>query len=89
MFANWCAELNLFSLATFPPVSIDQDLKVAEKIPGTKITQYYLRRHFWRPGSIWRLLSPNPPKTFERKLSLIWLKEPIIKLQKSFCFGNF
>jgi len=63
--------------------------KVVEKIPGTKINQYYLRRHFWRPGALRRRLSPNPPKTFERKLSLFWLKEPIIKLQKSFCFVNF
>ena len=60
--------------------------KVAEDIPGTKITRYYLRRHFhWLGGS--RCHScPKPPKTFERKLCLFWLKEPLIKLQKSFSF---
>jgi len=64
----------------------DRSKKVAEKIPGTKITQYYLQRHFRGPGGSRRHLFPKPSKTFERKLRLFWLKEPLIKLQKSFSF---
>ena len=54
--------------------------KVAEKIPGTKITQCYLRRHLHRVIKCRRHLRPKPPETFERKLSLFWLKEPLIKI---------
>ena len=85
--------LNLFSgsiLGWFH----DQDVvgsykKVAEKIACTKITRYYLRRHLYRVISSRHHLCPNPPQTFERKLSLFWWKEPIIKIQKFFCFDNF
>jgi len=54
--------------------------KVAGKIPGTKITRYYLRRHLHRLGGGRWYLCDNPPQTFERKLSLFWLKELIIKI---------
>jgi len=57
-----------------------QTLKVAEKIHSTKITECYLRRHLHRVISSQRHLCPNPPQTFERKLSLFWLTEPIIKI---------
>ena len=50
---------------------------------------YYLRRHLHRVIKCRRHLCPKPPETFERKLSLFWLKEPLIKIQKSFCLGNF
>jgi hypothetical protein len=49
--------------------------KVAEKIPGTKITQYYLRRQLHRVIGSRRHLCPNSPETFESKLRLFWLKE--------------
>ena len=59
----------------------DQDVvgseeKVAEKIPGTKITRYYLRRHLHRVTGSRRHLCPKSPETFESKLRLFWLKEP-------------
>jgi len=54
--------------------------KVAEKIPGTKITQYYLRRHLHRVIKCRRHLCAKSPETFERKLHLFWLKEPLIKI---------
>jgi len=56
--------------------------KVAEKISGTNITRYYLRRHLHSVigsrGHLW----PNPPQTFEHILShgLFWLKEQLIKI---------
>jgi len=55
---------------------------VSEKIPGTKITRYYLRRHlYWHCViSSRRHLCPTPPKTFERKLCRLWLKEPLRKI---------
>jgi len=70
----------------------DRGKKVAEKIPGIKITRYYLRRHLHRVINCRRHLSrgsPQTPEKFERKLHLCWLKKPLIKLQKSFCFCNF
>jgi len=36
-----------------------------------------------------RHLCANLPKTCVRKLCLFWLKEPLITIQKSFCFRNF
>ena len=56
--------------------------KVTEKIPGIKITRYYLRRHLHRLGCSRRHLCPKPPETFkfESKLTLFWLKEPTIKI---------
>jgi len=66
--------------------------KVAEKIHGIEITRYYLRRHLHQVINCRRHLShgsPQPAETFEQKLHLFWLKEPLIKLQKSFCFCNF
>ena len=50
--------------------------KVAKKIPGTKITRYYLRRHLHRVIGSRRHLCPKSPETFESKLSIYWLKEP-------------
>jgi len=58
----------------------DRKRKVAEKIPGTKITQYYLRRHLRGVIKCRRHLCPKSPETIERKLSLFWLKEPLIKI---------
>jgi len=58
----------------------DRTKKVAEKIPGTKITQYYLRRHPHRVIKCRRHLCPKSPETFERKLRLFWLKEPLIQI---------
>jgi len=49
--------------------------KVSEKIPGTMITRYYLRRHLHRVMYSRRYLSPQPPITFESKLILSRLKE--------------
>jgi len=46
----------------------DREKKVAEKIPGTKITRYYLWRHLHRVISRRRHLCPKPPETFECKL---------------------
>jgi len=54
--------------------------KVAEKIPGTKITRYYLRRRLHRLGGSRRQLAHIRPKTFEHKLRLFWLTEPLIKM---------
>jgi len=53
--------------------------KVLEKIPGAKITWFYLRRHLHCVISSHRHLCPKPPKKFERKLCRFWLKEPLIK----------
>jgi len=50
--------------------------KVAEKIPCTNITRYYLRRHLHRFIGSRRHLCPKSPETFESKLGLFWLKEP-------------
>jgi len=63
----------------------DQDVvgsqkKVAEKIPGTKITWYYFLRLLRRSFKCRRHLYPKPPETFERKLRLFWLKEQLIKI---------
>jgi len=54
--------------------------KVAEKISGTKITWYYLRRHLHWLGGSRQHLCPKPPETFEHKLALFWLKEPPVKI---------
>jgi len=61
----------------------------SRKDPGTKITRYYLRRHLYRVIGSRRHWCPKLPQTFERKLCVFWLKEPLVKLQKSFCFCNF
>jgi len=53
------------------------------------ITQYYLRRLLHRVVKCRRHLCSKPPETFERKLSLFGLKEPLIKIWKSLYFGNF
>jgi len=50
--------------------------KVAENIPGTNITRYYLRRHLHRVIGSRRHLYPKSPETFESKLGLFWLKNP-------------
>jgi len=62
-----------------PPLAA-RPTKVAEKISGTKISQYYLRRHLHRVIKCRRHLCPKSPETFERKLRLFWLKEPLIKI---------
>jgi len=58
----------------------DRKKKVAEKIPGNMIPRHYLHRHLNRVIGSHRHLCPNLPQTFERKLSLFWLKEPLIKI---------
>ena len=47
----------------------DRLKKVAEKIPGTKITQYYLRRHLHRVIGSRRHLCPKSPETFSSQNS--------------------
>jgi len=58
----------------------DRKKKVGKKIPGTKITRYYLRRHLHRLGGSRRQLAQIRPKTSEHKLCLFWLIEPLIKV---------
>ena len=54
--------------------------KIAENIPGTKITQYFLRQHIHRVMGSRRQVAQIRPKTFERKLCPFGLKEPLIKI---------
>jgi len=41
-----------------------------------------------RPAVLSKKNVPGP-ETFERRLCLFWLKEPLLKFQLSFCFCNF
>jgi len=40
----------------------DREKKVEEKIPGTNITRYYLRRHLHRLGGAGVICVPKRPK---------------------------
>ena len=63
--------------------------KKAVKIPGAKITWYSLLITYGNTTGARQQPAAFAPKTFERKLWLFCLKEPLTKLQKSFCFCNF
>jgi len=58
--------------------------KVAGKIPGTKITQLYLRCHLHRFIKCRRHLCPKSPETFDCKLRLFWLKDFYILINGTF-----